>query len=557
MTPSSRDLCSAAAACCVAALCGAPASAQQPQEGTELREVRIHTRDVFDDEEIDGNLIYWVANALHATTKSEVVRRELFFEPGDVITAEQVAELERNLRRLGLFGEVEAELVDVGEGRSDLEVATRDRFSLLLSLGFSAFGGTTSVNGFVGERNLFGTGKALSIFGREDEDDHAYTVRYDDPQLFGSWHQLSVSLGTTDEGPDLQFGLFRPFRHLQDPWSYGVSGVYGQRVVDFYVGGESAATVPEERHDLRVFVARAHGPRDLRSRVGVDLGFEEVDFDPVRGDRPDLVEVPGDFEEFQVGASWGVDWNAAFRVERGIDAIDYDEDIRLGASSTLRAALAWRDQDGAGTALQPILAVGGRAAAEVVPATFTTLELEAGVRFDDGASVAWRTRGALHVFHTALPAQTLAASVRWDRAVDDQGLPPQLTLGEDNGLRGYPARQFASDRVVVVNLEDRIDTGLELWSVHLGMVAFADIGWIPDDAQGLSMSDPLRSVGVGLRLGSSELFGGGVFRLDFALPLDDVDGEDFGVSISATNGQVFTFFGNDQGLVNEFDRAFR
>ena len=153
--------------------------------------------------------------------------------------------------------------------------------------------------------------------------------------------------------------------------------------------------------------------------------------------------------------------------------------------------------------------------------------------------------------------QTLAASVRFDRAEDQQGLAPQLTLGEDNGLRGYPARQFASDRLWLVNLEDRIDTGVELWSVHLGLVAFADLAWIADQQQGLSSSRPVRSVGVGVRLGSSELFGSNVFRLDVAVPLDDVRGQDFGVSISASAGQVFDYFGNATGLSSEFDGFFR
>ncbi|MGA1609059.1 MAG: hypothetical protein ACO4CT_18895, partial [Planctomycetota bacterium] len=62
----------------------------------------------------------------------------------------------------------------------------------------------------------------------------------------------------------------------------------------------------------------------------------------------------------------------------------------------------------------------------------------------------------------------------------------------------------------------------------------------------------LRSVGVGLRFASSELFGGGVFRLDVARPLDDVPGEDFGVTVSGGAGQVFGFFGNAAELVAEF-----
>lgn len=63
-------------------------------------------------------------------------------------------------------------------------------------------------------------------------------------------------------------------------------------------------------------------------------------------------------------------------------------------------------------------------------------------------------------------------------------------------------------------------------------------------ATATSLGHPYRSVGVGLRLGSKPLLGDGVFRLDFANPLDDVPGESDGWKVSASVGQVFTFGGN-------------
>jgi hypothetical protein len=139
-----------------------------------------------------------------------------------------------------------------------------------------------------------------------------------------------------------------------------------------------------------------------------------------------------------------------------------------------------------------------------------------------------------------------------DVAAERQDLVPQLTLGEDNGLRGCPAREFSGIRYARLNLENRIDTGLEVLSVRLGAAAFCDVGWMHDPSQGLSMSDPIRAVGVGLRLGSSHLFGSKVLRLDVAWPLDDYGGEDYGVSVSFATGQVFTVFGNASELRRDF-----
>jgi outer membrane protein assembly factor BamA len=130
------------------------------------------------------------------------------------------------------------------------------------------------------------------------------------------------------------------------------------------------------------------------------------------------------------------------------------------------------------------------------------------------------------------------------RVFEGEDLPIELTLGEDNGLRGYPAREFSGTRRLRFNLEDRIDTGLEVRTVRFGLVPFFDAAWIGDEGWG----SPLASVGVGLRIGSPEIFGRGVLRFDLAFPLTEVGGESFDPSLSIALGQVFTFFGNSSLL---------
>ena len=78
------------------------------------------------------------------------------------------------------------------------------------------------------------------------------------------------------------------------------------------------------------------------------------------------------------------------------------------------------------------------------------------------------------------------------------------------------------------------------------MVGFFDAGWVAERDQ--SLSDPFRSIGVGLRLGSSECVGGGVLRFDVAFPLDEIPGGSDNVQISVALGQVFSFFGNQANL---------
>src|SRR5690606_33671415 len=274
------------------------------------------------------------------------------------------------------------------------------------------------------------------------------------------------------------------------------------------------------------------GSRDLRGRIGADLTYRRAGSVPTTGSAPSLLTPPGDTEEFQLGLDFGLDWVSEYRVERRIDTIDFDEDVRLGVFVDSRLALAYRDEAGKEAGLQPLFELDARFSASPLPDTYTTFWFEGGVRWQDQERLAHRTRTAFHLFQKSLPAQTLGLSILYDEADDRQDLRPQLTLGEDNGLRGYPARRFASDRYLLLNVEDRLDTGLELWSVHIGLAGFFDVGWIDDPGQGVRWSEPLRSVGVGLRLGSSELVGDGVVRIDFAFPLDEAGGESFDLSIS-------------------------
>ena len=154
------------------------------------------------------------------------------------------------------------------------------------------------------------------------------------------------------------------------------------------------------------------------------------------------------------------------------------------------------------------------------------------------ADDSWSYRFGLHGFAFRSAAHTLA--LRIDMQVADNGdrLPAQFTLGESNGLRGYPARQFTGRRLLRLNLEDRMGAGWRLGPFDVGAIAFFDAGWLA--AQGESLSTAGSSVGVGLRLGSSPLLGGAVIRMDLAMPLSDIDGEREPL-FSVALGQVFGF----------------
>ncbi len=523
-----------------------------PNDLGRLRNVTIRTRDVFSDEQAEGNVFYRLTNLLHGTTRPHVVERELWFARGDRVHRAEIEELERNLRAMDFFGAATVTPTPTEDDQFDLTVETRDRFTLAADASYSRVGGVGKLNFRLAESNLFGTGKKFVAAARHAGDERDEFVEYFDPQLLGSWHTLAARLGETDEGAYYEFDLRRPHRHLGDPWSYGIAFDGADEDVDYYRRGESTAEVPQDRRDFRVFVGAAAGPRDERLGFGLDLRGRSVDYEPAFGLDAALWRVPGDTSWIEFGPYATYEYRPAFDEVRGLDALDFDEDLPLGASLLVRTAVRCRDEDRRNAEFQPVLAVKGRVAVRPFDATYFTFEIDGESRWNHERAQGWRAGFAMHGYQLSLPAQTLAASFTYDVVAERQDLAPQLTLGEDNGLRGYPAREFSGTRYARLNLENRIDTGLEVLSVRLGAAAFCDVGWMHDPSQGLSMSDPIRAVGVGSRLGSSHLFGSKVLRLDVAWPLDDFGGEDYGVSVSFATGQVFTFFGNASELRRDF-----
>lgn len=108
-------------------------------------------------------------------------------------------------------------------------------------------------------------------------------------------------------------------------------------------------------------------------------------------------------------------------------------------------------------------------------------------------------------------------------------------------LRGYAADQFEGDGLLSLNVEYRTRP-LNLWTLHLGLVAFYDGGGVFGGPDPLDPSEELafryhHSVGVGVR-GHFPQFDKESLRIDFAIPLTDARG-DISTWFSLSFRQVF------------------
>ena len=124
-----------------------------------------------------------VAAGLHPVSRTETIRRQLLFAPGDTVDTLLVGETMRRLRRLRLFSDavLTAQHCDPGSGTA-LVVRTRDTWTLRPTARLRS---SSSLSLGIEERNLFGTGRTLAVATELSNRGTGAGVTFVDPWLFG------------------------------------------------------------------------------------------------------------------------------------------------------------------------------------------------------------------------------------------------------------------------------------------------------------------------------------------------------------------------------------
>ncbi len=129
-------------------------------------------------------------------TKDYVVRRSVAVQPGDPFSATGIQQSLVNLRGLGFLEDVRVTLPEgCRNGEADLLVTVKEGKSTgyQLSLGFASTEKIVGTGRFM-ERNLFGTGRAISAFAQLSVLRSAVSVSYLEPFLLGSDIDLTLDV---------------------------------------------------------------------------------------------------------------------------------------------------------------------------------------------------------------------------------------------------------------------------------------------------------------------------------------------------------------------------
>ena len=500
-----------------------PTFEQLEAEGAIVGEIRIDNQNIFDlDDPRENNALYRAANKLHIRTRPSVIRRALLFESGDPVSAQVMEESERLLFSSGFLYEAIIRPIAYHDGVVDVEVITKDTWTLDPGIGFSRRGGDTKSTFGLTELNLFGTGVAIGYKQRDEEGDITETFEYSHPLLFGTRGQFNYAYVTSDDADRQIFSLSRPFYRLDARWSAGISGFTSDSLVSTYssdnvVTGQYRA----QRDFVSVFGGWSKGLIDgWTQRYSIGIDYDNAIYRPVPG-LPTPESIPDDeirvspFVRYDI-----IEDNYAKLTNR--DQIERAEYFELGFRANVRLGYA-------ATALgstRPAWSYTAAISNGVMLADERMIVAAAGVSgvYTGGDDENRLFSGGLKYYiprsDRALTFFGIGADIARDRLVTTQ-----LTLGGNNGLPGYPTDYQRGDRRALLNFEQRVYTDYYPFRLfRLGAAVFFDVGsaW-GDEASGSSEPDWLADVGFGLRIFSMRSAFGSVWHLDFAFPINPDD----------------------------------
>jgi hypothetical protein len=503
-----------------------------------IRNVTIVNGDVippWSDEAHDENAVaqfgYRSANFLHITTREHVIARELLFASGDTLRDLDVIETERNLRGYDFLNEANVEVTNVEAGQADVLVRTSDNFSLAPGTILERGGGQTQYGFIVTETNLFGLGKRLAgQYLRETGvvSSTTWLLEYKDPRVLGTRWRLHALGAEVTTGTQFTMLMERPYYRLTTPWAGGWSVATSDGVLRIYdvdassVAGtiNSTAEISRKSTVAGAWYSRGWGPAVLRTKLRGTVRW----WDTVYPDAPHRFFATNDRQSVEVYLTASRDRLYGFRRMDFLDDFNIVEDVKTGWQAGLTGGAGFPRESA-----KPPYAVTGAFAqfAQIfgadddhVFATETSVSLHSGEDRGSGRT-AWSnliTDAWAHWYWQGMPSQTLAASVNWFAGWRPYK-PFQLVLGGQTGLRGYEAYRFAGTRRLLANVEDRIYTNWRVFTFAIGMVAFADAGYVWRDGDKVSLSDLRSDVGVGLRIGNTRASTSRISRLDFAFAM--------------------------------------
>jgi hypothetical protein len=496
-----------------------PADEALEAAGARIGAVRINVRNIFDTSVAEENTaLFRLGNRLHIETRESTIRSQLLFRTGEPYSRRVLDESERILRRTRYLYDAQIVPVAWHDGVVDLEVTSRDVWTLNPGISFGRTGGENSSGIELEELNLLGFGTQLQFAARSNVDRDSTSLLYHDSQLFGTWWNGKIRYADNSDGETQELALDHPFYSLDTRLAGGIFALSDDRIDSLYDLGEEVDEFRTQQDGATAYIGFSRGlVGGWTHRWTAGFTYDRSRFSLAPGS--DLAGfVPPDRTLAYPWIGYEIVQDE-FETARNRDQIERTEDFALGWRAHVQlgwSASTWgADRDA--------FIVNGLVSKGFEPAEKRRLLLSATVdgRLEDG-SVTDAVLGAAARYYARQSANRLFFAGLSAEIGSNLDPDHQILLGGDSGLRGYPLRYQGGEGRWVMTAEQRwFSNWYPFRLFHVGGAVFADVGetW-GANPRGTPSQGLLKDVGFGLRLGNARSALGNVLHIDLAFPLD-------------------------------------
>ena len=502
-----------------------PDDATLESSGAVIAGVRLQRLNVFDPTIVEEDIpLFRFINRIHIVTRESTIEKQLLFRIGDRYDVRVLRETERQLRSNGYLIDAQIGPVAYADGKVELTVRTQDTWTLKPQFQFGRSGGTNTTGAGIEEQNFLGTGARLALNYEQNVDREIRSIQYTDLNLNAQRWLLDAEVDDNSDGYRQSLRVERPFYALDSRWATGVSLRNEARIDSVYDLGQIVEKYHTVEREATAYAGWSRGLHDgFATRWTGGITFDERQATDAEGAAPAPV-LPADRRLIYpwVGVEVAED---EFREMYNFNQIGRVEDVSLGWQARFQIGAAGKalgsDRDALvfeGTASKGFQLSGAQ--------TWLWSAAASG-RFEHGALADTIFSIATRYYWRQTARYTLFLGLGADHGVN-LGVDKQLTLGGDNGLRGYPLRYRTGQDRWLFTTEERLFTDwypFRLFSV--GAAAFFDVGGVRGDSlvqatppPGTPPAKVLKDVGFGLRLGNMRSALGNVIHVDVAFPLD-------------------------------------
>lgn len=499
-----------------------PAASGEPDpvpDGAVVGRIRIEPENIFDTADPkENNWLFRLANRLHVRTRPKIIYRQLLFREGEPFDRRLLEESERILRSNGYFYDARVEPGAVHDNSVDVLVRTRDVWTLRPGFSFKRKGGQNTSSLDFEETNFLGTGIAFGIARASTPDRNTENLYFTEPHLFGTWVKADIRHADNSDGGKRSYLLDRPFPALDARWAAGAYVEDYNRIETLAGTRPTASRFRKKTRTGRFYGGWSPGLRNgMAWRFTGGWAWDESRFAAVPGQAVPL-PVPADrILAYPFAGFEAIEDN--FEKMKNRDQIERTEDFFLG--TRLRATLGFASpRFGADRGTLPFWILFGKGG-RLDDRWTVVFEGSADGRAEQGKVRDATMNGAARIYARESDNWLFFASVSASRMIgpDDDHV---LTLGGENGLRGYPTSYQAGERKILATVEQRYYTSWYPFRLfRIGGAVFLDAGraW-GGKTSGLAATGLLADGGFGLRIGNARSALGNVIHIDVAFPFN-------------------------------------